>query len=140
MVVADYTERPDKKEDFWDGCLKLAVYYNAKMLVEYTKIGILDYFKRMNALKYLKEKPQSAHSPNTKTRNRYGVHMNKQVKSLMEDLIDDYIRESVDDIWFLDLIDELANYGLRNSKYIRGANGMPIKVDINKGTQETYKF
>ena len=174
MVVADYTERPDKKEDFWDGCLKLAVYYNAKMLVEYTKIGILDYFKRMNALKYLKEKPQSAHSPNTKTRNRYGVHMNKQVKSLMEDLIDDYIRESVDDIWFLDLIEELTSYGTKNtdramafgiclihnidnykrqakakeeiiedigfSKYIRGANGMPIKVDINKGTQETYKF
>tara|TARA_R100001463_G_scaffold43775_1_gene91246 strand:- start:18 stop:521 length:504 start_codon:yes stop_codon:yes gene_type:complete len=114
-VVAEYTDRPDKKEDFWDGCLKLAVYYDAKMLVEYTKIGILDYFKRMNALKYLKEKPESAHNPGTKTRNRYGVHMNKQVKALLEDLIDDYLRESVEDIWFLDLIDELANYGLQNT-------------------------
>jgi hypothetical protein len=114
-VVAEYTDRPEKKEDFWDGCLKLAVYYNAKMLVEYTKIGILDYFKRMNALKYLKEKPESAHNPGTKTRNRYGVHMNKQVKALLEDLIDDYLRESVEDIWFLDLIDELANYGLQNT-------------------------
>ena len=114
-VIAEYTDRPDKKEDFWDGCLKLAVYYNAKMLVEYTKIGILDYFKRMNALKYLKEKPESAHNPGTKTRNRYGVHMNKQVKALLEDLIDDYLRESVEDIWFIDLIDELANYGLQNT-------------------------
>ena len=114
-VVAEYTDRPKKKEDFWDGCLKLAVYYNARMLVEYTKIGILDYFKRMNALKYLKEKPESAHNPGTKTRNRYGVHMNKQVKALMEDLIDDYLRESVEDIWFIDLIDELANYGLQNT-------------------------
>ena len=114
-VIAEYTDRPEKKEDFWDGCLKLAVYYNAKMLVEYTKIGILDYFKRMNALKYLKEKPESAHNPGTKTRNRYGVHMNKQVKSLMEDLMDDYIRENAEDIWFLDLIDELANYGTRNT-------------------------
>lgn len=114
-VVAEYTDRPSKKEDFWDGCLKLAVYYNAKMLVEYTKIGILDYFKRMNALKYLKEKPESAHNPGTKTKNRYGVHMNKQVKALMEDLMDDYIRENVEDIWFLELIDELANYGTRNT-------------------------
>ena len=114
-VVAEYTDRPPKKEDFWDGCLKLAVYYNAKLLVEYTKIGILDYFKRMNALKYLKEKPKSAHNPNSRTRNQYGVHMNKQVKSLLEDLIDDYIRENVRDIWFLDLIDELANYGLQNT-------------------------
>jgi len=115
FVVADYTERPKKKEDFWDGCLKLAVYYNAKMLVEYTKIGILDYFKRMGALKYLKEKPESAHNPGTKTRNRYGVHMNKQVKALLEDLIDDYVRENGGDIWFIELIDELANYGLQNT-------------------------
>ena len=115
LVVAEYTDRPEKKEDFWDGCLKLAIYYNAKMLVEYTKIGILDYFKRMNALKYLKEKPESAHNPGTKTRNRYGVHMNKQVKALMEDLIDDYIRESVEDIWFLDLIEELSVYGTKNT-------------------------
>lgn len=114
-VVAEYTDRPKKKEDFWDGCLKLAVYYNAKMLVEYTKIGILDYFKRMNALKYLKEKPESAHAPGSKVRNRYGVHMNKQVKALMEDVIDDYIRDSVEDIWFPDLIDELSYYGTRNT-------------------------
>jgi hypothetical protein len=114
-VVAEYTDRPKKKEDFWDGCLKLAVYYGAKMLVEYTKIGILDYFKRMNALKYLKEKPESAHAPGSKVRNRYGVHMNKQVKALMEDIIDDYIRDSVEDIWFPDLIDELSYYGTRNT-------------------------
>jgi hypothetical protein len=114
-VVAEYTDRPKKKEDFWDGCLKLAVYYNAKMLVEYTKIGILDYFKRMNALKYLKEKPESAHNPGSRTRNQYGVHMNKQVKALLEDLIDDYIRENIKEIWFLSLIDELANYGLQNT-------------------------
>ena len=114
-IIADYTDRPDKKEDFWDGCLKLAVYYNAKMLVEYTKIGILDYFKRQDALKYLKEKPESAHMPGTKTRNSYGVHMNKQTKALLEDLIDDYIREHYDDIWFLDIIDELQQYGMRNT-------------------------
>ena len=114
-IVAEYTDRPKKKEDFWDGCLKLAVYYNAKMLVEYTKIGILDYFKRMGSLQFLKEKPESAHNPGTRTRNRYGVHMNKQVKVLMEDHIDDYIRENVEDIWYLDLIDELSYYGSRNT-------------------------
>jgi len=114
-VIAEYTDRPEKKEDFWEGCLKLAAYYNCKMLVEYTKIGILDYFKRRNGLRFLKEKPESAHNPGTKTRNRYGVHMNKQVKALMEDLMDDYIRESVDDIWFLDLIEELSVYGTRNT-------------------------
>ena len=78
-VIAEYTDRPKKKEDFWDGCLKLAAYYNAKMLVEYTKIGILDYFKRMNALKYLKEKPESAHNPGTKTSKGFIRRFNRRL-------------------------------------------------------------
>ena len=41
--------------------------------------------------------------------------MNKQVKVLMEDHIDDYIRENIEDIWYLDLIDELSYYGSRNT-------------------------
>ena len=114
-VVAEYTDRPRTAEKFWDNCLKLAVYYNAKMLVEYTKIGILDYFRRNNALKYLKEKPVTAHSPGTLTRNRYGVHMNKQVKALMIDVIDGYIKTNAEDIWFIEILNELADFGLRNT-------------------------
>lgn len=114
-VIADYTDRPKTAEEFWDGCLKLAVYYNSKMLVEYTKIGILDYFKRAGGLKYLKERPATAHSPKTVNRNRYGIQMNKHTKAVMEQYMDKYIEESCGDIWFIELLDELANYGLRNT-------------------------
>ena len=114
-VVAEYTERPRTAEQFWDNCLKLAVYYNAKMLVEYTKIGILDYFRRNDGLKYLKEKPVTAHSPGRLTRNRYGVHMNKQVKALMINVIDDYIKTNVEDVWFIEILNELADFGIRNT-------------------------
>ena len=114
-VVAEYTERPKTAEEFWDGCLKLAVYYNAKMLIEYTKIGIIDYFKRKKALKYMKEKPKPAHAPGTLTRNRFGLQMNKQTKAVMEQYMDDYIKTNVDDIWFIDLLNELADYGTRNT-------------------------
>ena len=114
-IVAEYTERPKTAEEFWDGCLKLAVYYNAKMLIEYTKIGIIDYFKRKKALKYMKEKPKTAHAPGTLTRNRFGLQMNKQTKAVMEQYMDDYIKTNVDDIWFIDLLNELADYGTRNT-------------------------
>ena len=113
--IAEYTERPKTAEEFWDGCLKLAIYYNAKMLIEYTKIGIIDYFKRKGALRYMKEKPKTAHAPGTLTRNRYGLQMNKQTKAVMEQYIDDYIKTNVDDIWFIDLLNELADYGTRNT-------------------------
>ena len=115
MLVAEYTDRPERKEDFYDGVLKLAVYYNAKMLIEYTKIAIIDYFKKEGMQNLLKEKPASAHNIKTLTRNTYGVHMNKQVKSYMEDLMDDYIKSSINDIWFYDLLEELSLYGQRNT-------------------------
>ena len=115
LPVAEYTDRPETAEMFFEGCLKLAVYYNAQMLVEYTKIGILDYFLRNKAQKYLKTKPRSAHSPGTKTRNNYGVHMNKQVKGYMESLMYDYIKERGDEIWFIDLLNELCDWGSRNT-------------------------
>jgi hypothetical protein len=114
-IIAEYTDRPETAEKFWDGCLKLAIYYNAKMLVEYTKIGILDYFKRQKALRYLKEKPKTAHAPGTITRNRYGLQMNKQTKAVMEQYMDDYIKTNIDDIWFIELLNELADYGTRNT-------------------------
>lgn len=115
LPIAEYTDRPETADEFYEGCLKLAVYYNAKMLVEYTKIGILDYFIRNKAARYLKEKPRSAHAPNTKTRNNYGVHMNKQIKGYMESLMYDYIKEKADDLWFIDLLDELCDWGTRNT-------------------------
>jgi len=113
--IAEYTERPDTAEEFWDGCLKLAVYYNAKMLIEYTRIGVIGYFQRAGGKAYLKERPTTAHSPKTVNKNKYGIQMNKHTKSVMEQFMEQYIEESCDNIWFIDLLDELAGYGLRNT-------------------------
>ena len=33
----------------------------------------------------------------------------------MEQYMDDYIKTNVDDIWFIDLLNELADYGTRNT-------------------------
>ena len=113
--VAEYTERPDTAEEFWDGCLKLAVYYNSKMLIEYTRIGVIGYFQRAGGKDFLKERPTTAHSPKTVNKNKYGIQMNKHTKAVMEQFMEQYIEENCDDIWFIDLLDELAGYGLRNT-------------------------
>lgn len=113
--IAEYTERPDTAEEFWDGCLKLAVYYNAKMLVEFTRIGVIGHFLRAGGKDYLKERPSTAHSPKTVNRNKYGLQMNKHTKAVMDQFMDQYIKENCQDIWFIDLLDELAVYGLRNT-------------------------
>ena len=130
LPIAEYTERPKTAEEFWDGCLKLAVYYNAKMLIEFTKIGIIDYFKRMGGLKYLKERPTAAHSPKSVNRNRYGIQMNKHTKSVMNQYLHKYVEDNVQDIWFMDLLDELANYGVRNTDRVI-AFGLCLIHDID---------
>tara|TARA_R110000796_G_scaffold53618_2_gene125797 strand:- start:3385 stop:5184 length:1800 start_codon:yes stop_codon:yes gene_type:complete len=129
-VVAEYTERPKTAEEFWDGCLKLAVYYNSQMLIEFTKIGIIDYFKRMGGLKYLKERPTAAHSPKTVNRNRYGIQMNKHTKAVMEQYLQKYVEENCEDIYFIDLLDELANYRVRNTDRVI-AFGLCLIHDID---------
>jgi len=113
--IAEYTERPETAEEFWDGCLKLAVYYNAKMLIEYTRIGVIGYFQRAGGKQYLKERPTTAHSPKTVNRNKYGLQMNKHTKAVMDQFIDKYVEENCQDIWFIDLLDELSVYGLKNT-------------------------
>ena len=113
--IAEYTERPETAEEFWDGCLKLAVYYNAKMLIEYTRIGVIGYFQRAGGKQYLKERPTTAHSPKTVNRNKYGLQMNKHTKAVMDQFIEKYVEENCQDIWFIDLLDELSVYGLRNT-------------------------
>ena len=129
-VIAEYTERPRTAEEFWDGCLKLAVYYNAQMLIEFTKIGIIDYFKRMGGMKYMKERPTAAHSPKTVNRNRYGIQMNKHTKAVMEQYLQKYVEENCEDIYFIDLLDELANYGVKNTDRVI-AFGLCLIHDID---------
>ena len=129
-VVAEYTERPKTAEEFWDGCLKLAVYYNSKMLIEFTKIGIIDYFKRMGGMQFMKERPTAAHSPKSVNRNRFGIQMNKHTKAVMEQYLQKYVEENTGDIWFMDLLDELANYGIRNTDRVI-AFGLCLIHDID---------
>jgi hypothetical protein len=47
-IVAVYKERPRHIKDAWEITLKLAMFYNAKVLIEYTKISVAHYFKSLN--------------------------------------------------------------------------------------------
>jgi len=115
LPIAIYMDRPYTKEEWYDNTLKLAAYYNCKMLVEYNDEMFFDYFYKQKATKFLKERPRTADSPWAKVSNRYGVHMKVYQKNLVIDLIDDYIKKFCDDIYFMDLLEDLANFGVKNT-------------------------
>lgn len=111
MPVAEYYGRPVTKEWFYDECLKLAVYYDCKMLVEYTDQELFRYFQQKGFSKYLKERPMGFDAPTSMAINKFGVVMKEYQKNLMVDLIAEYVEKQVEDIYFYELLDELMRYG-----------------------------
>lgn len=115
LPVAKYTDRPYTKDIWFENNLKLAAYYGCKMLVEYTDEMYFDWFYKQEATKFLKERPRNADAPWGKVANKYGVHMKSYQKSLVIELIDEYVKKHIEGIYFLDLLRELADFGIRNT-------------------------
>lgn len=115
LPIAMYVDRPYTKDIWYENNLKLAAYYDAKLLVEYTDEMFFDYFVKQKATKYLKERPLSADAPWGRVANKYGVHMKSYQKNLLIEYIDEYIKRNVEGIYFLDLLKDLADFGVRNT-------------------------
>jgi hypothetical protein len=137
MPVAMYCDRPYSKEEFYENCLKLAIYYDSPILVEYNDDGFLKYFIDNKMIKYLKERPRSADSPWSNVSNRYGINMKSYQKTLAIDLIDDYIKKNVEQIYFVELLTELADFGTKNTDRVMAFgislihNGDNVKIVQN---------
>ncbi len=78
-VVAEFTGRPDKADDFYETCRKLCIYYNARALYENQLKGLKAYFEMKHCLHYLCEQPGIIKDmvKNSKVNRGYGIHMNR---------------------------------------------------------------
>jgi hypothetical protein len=130
LPVAMYTDRPYSKEEFYENCLKLAVYYQCQILVEYNDDGFLKYFIKHNMTRYLKERPRSADSPYSQVSNKYGIHMKSYQKSLLVELVDEYIKKHYEDIYFMRLLEEMAVFGKKNTDRVM-AFGLALIHDMD---------
>lgn len=130
MPVAFYTDRPYSKETFYENCLKLAIYYDCQILVEYNDDGFLKYFIQHKMTRYLKERPRSADSPWSQAQNKYGIHMKTYQKKLLTELVDEYVKRHWEDIYFLKLLNELAVYGKKNTDRVMSF-GMALIHDMD---------
>ena len=130
LPVAFYTDRPYSKEKFYENCLKLAIFYDSQILVEYNDDGFLKYFIKHKMTRYLKERPRSADSPWSQATNRYGIHMKTFQKKLLTELVDEYVKNHWEDIYFLKLLNELSVYGVKNTDRVMSF-GMALIHDMD---------
>jgi hypothetical protein len=136
LPVAFYTDRPYSKEKFYENCLKLAIYYDSQILVEYNDDGFLKYFIHHKMTRYLKERPRAADSPWSQATNRYGIHMKTFQKKLLTELVDEYVKKHWEDIYFLKLLNELSVYGVKNTDRVMSF-GMALIHDMD-ATKRIY--
>lgn len=130
MPVLEYYDRPYTKEDFYENCLKICIFYNTQVLCEYNDDGFFKYFEKYKMTKYLKMRPRSADSVYHTASNKYGLHMKEAQKRILTDLVDDYIKNHCDSIYFLALLKEMAVFGKKNTDRVM-AFGMCLIFDMD---------
>lgn len=86
VIVAEYTGRPQKAEQFYENVLKLLQYYNAKMLYENQNPGILVYFRNKHVDYYLADQPDILNKivKDSRVSRGKGIHMTKEIKAFGE--------------------------------------------------------
>lgn len=106
--------RPERKEIFYDNCMKVAVYYGLlkNVLVDASKPLVIQYFKDNGCERYLAKRPLSFESDASEQQHDYGVLLTNSVKSKpqMIGVLQNYVWDESDECWFPQIIDGLMNY------------------------------
>lgn len=87
QIVAEYTARPEKADDFYETCRRLCIFYNAKCLYENQLKGLKNYFMHKNSLHFLYEQPNNMIKDivkKTTVDRGYGIHMTKEIAAQCE--------------------------------------------------------
>lgn len=128
LVVAEYVGRPKRSVEFYEICKKLLKYYNAECLYENNIRGFKEYLENNNGLKYLSREPEIIKDiiKDGYVNRQYGIHMTKEIKLYIIQLIKDYIdgeyktkegliESNIKKIYSIGLLKELLNFSLEDN-------------------------
>ena len=125
VIVAEYSGRPDRAEDYYENVRKLLLFYNARLLFENERKGIYPYFTNKHCDYLLADQPDKVITEifkDSKVSRRKGCHMTKQIRAYGEGLILEWLMEeyepghlNIERIYSEPLIEELIeNDGVKN--------------------------
>ena len=96
VIVAEYSGRPDRAEDYYENVRKLLLFYNARLLFENERKGIYPYFTNKHCDYLLADQPDKVITEifkDSKVSRRKGCHMTKQIRAYGEGLILEWLME-----------------------------------------------
>lgn len=96
-IVAEYTARPGKMDDFFEQCRRLLIYYNGLCLYENNYPGMKTYMQYKTSLQYMAFSPGNLKANKEGLSNNiYGLRMTKENKEELELYLRDWLTTSVD--------------------------------------------
>jgi hypothetical protein len=99
IVVAAYTGRPKKIEQWYEMTKMLLKYYNAKTLCENMDMGFIQHCIEKNESAFFLERTPSFLNdihPSSAVNREYGIHMTSDIKDYLNSLIIEYITEVIE--------------------------------------------
>jgi hypothetical protein len=99
IVVATYTGRPKKIEQWYETTKLLLKYFNAKSLCENMDMGFIQHCIEKNEGAFFLERTPSFLNdihPSSSVNREYGIHMTADIKDYLNSLIIEYITEVID--------------------------------------------
>jgi len=116
LPVLYYMKRPPRKEQFMELALKVAVYYHAlkNTMISAESDLVIDYFKKNSGRKYLSPRPKTFDAPDSKQLHDFGVKMTTYSKPRMLGLLQTYVEDNYDVVFFMELLSGLIAYDQEN--------------------------
>ncbi|MFA6916970.1 MAG: hypothetical protein WC222_11275 [Parachlamydiales bacterium] len=116
LPICHYLKRPPRKEQHWEMALKVAIYYNTikNCIISAESDMVIDYFKKNHGKKYLSPRPKAFDAPEGQQQHDFGVKMTQYSKPRMLSLMQSWVEDNADVIFFLDLLLNLIAYDEEN--------------------------
>lgn len=118
MYVCFYRDRPNDIMECFRTTLKAILWYNCKALIEKTKTSFLTFMrgKKLDT-KYMMRRPRGTMgNTNSGHSNEFGAPASETVIQHGLTLVDNYVEEYCDYLYYIPVIDELITYSYKNKR------------------------
>ena len=132
QIVAIYKDRPQDLREAYQQAIALAMYYNARINIEATRMSFVTWAKGSSLLNWFMKRPRATYQDITKVKTTaYGTPATAVIINHQTDLIADFVEDYGYNLWFEEVLEELNLYSDENKRKfdIIASLGMALLAD-----------
>lgn len=115
QIVAMYKDRPGNIREAYKIAMCLARYYNCKINIEATRMGMVTWARENKCLQYFMKRPRATLTDiKYGTSKQYGTPATKTIIAQHTDLTADFVEDYCHTIWFEEILEQLTSYNDEN--------------------------